>query len=262
MAWGRGLSGQLSVLDKATDRPVRPQPCQASSARSALYFTDRVVQLGAGENYTMVVTLKGDVYGCGTNECGELGEANIAPVGTCKPMLALGGRDVLRVACGVQHVVAVTALGEAFAWGLNRDGQLGLGHQRPPPLRTPQRVALPDDCDEHHNWVDAAAGAAHTLGAVRGADRSAAMTLYAWGDGSAGALGVGDASTRTRPTLIVFAGEAVRSGSRSREVVQFACGARHSLLLCRDHSVLSVGLSADGRLGLPPALSPLSLIHI
>ena len=47
-----------------------------------------------------------------------------------------------------------------------------------------------------------------------------------------------------RPTPIVL-DQVVTAGSRRRDVVQLACGARHSLILCRDHSVFAFGPTAD-----------------
>ena len=245
VAWGRGISGQLSILGKDSDRPLRPQPCQQLEPQPALHFGEHIVQLGAGEGYTLIVTLRGDVYACGTNESGELGQATSGPVGVCRPVLALGGRDVLRVACGLRHVVALTADGKGFAWGLNKDGQLGLGHQRH--ITAPQQLQLPEGCNPFHQWVDAACGLAHTLGAVRGTDRSMGMTVYAWGDGSAGCLGTGDAVTCARPVPVPLE-DTVSFGD---DLVQMACGSHHSLLLSREGAVFTFGLAADGRLGLP-----------
>ena len=66
----------------------------------------------------MLVTHRGEVYACGTNEHGELGCWNPRDkIGIAKPVLALGGRDVLRVACGPCHVIAIASGGKAFVWG-------------------------------------------------------------------------------------------------------------------------------------------------
>lgn len=44
----------------------------------------------------------------------------------------------LQVAAGLGHTVACFEGGSAYAWGLNTDGQLGLGHDRS--CATPQLV--------------------------------------------------------------------------------------------------------------------------
>ena len=43
------------------------------------------------------------------------------------------------IAVGVDHTLALTSLGDIWAWGNNADGQLGLGHTSSP-IREPQVV--------------------------------------------------------------------------------------------------------------------------
>jgi hypothetical protein len=44
-----------------------------------------------------------------------------------QPIRTLSGRNVVKVACGDTHTLAVTAEGELFSFGRNQNGQLGLG---------------------------------------------------------------------------------------------------------------------------------------
>lgn len=39
----------------------------------------------------------------------------------------LGTNVIVQIACGVEHSIALTNDGELYAWGGNREGQLGLG---------------------------------------------------------------------------------------------------------------------------------------
>ena len=43
------------------------------------------------------------------------------------------------IAVGVDHTLALTSLGDVWAWGNNADGQLGLGHTSSP-IREPHAV--------------------------------------------------------------------------------------------------------------------------
>lgn len=45
-------------------------------------------------------------------------------------MVRLLPRQIVKVACGASHVLAVDAQGALFAWGDNQFGQLGLGDRR------------------------------------------------------------------------------------------------------------------------------------
>ena len=85
-----------------------------------------------------------------------------------------------RVVAGLDHAVALTARGEAYAWGSNRCGQLGTGDFID--ALTPQRIL------SSHTIVDVAVGVEHTLAlASDGA-------LLAFGCNTRGALGIGSAN--------------------------------------------------------------------
>jgi alpha-tubulin suppressor-like RCC1 family protein len=56
-----------------------------------------------------------------------LGHGDCNDVFIPQPINALSGRNVVKVACGDTHTLAVTAEGELFSFGRNQNGQLGLG---------------------------------------------------------------------------------------------------------------------------------------
>ena len=88
----------------------------------------------------------------------------------------------------------------AYPFGRNDIGQLGMGSARPRRFPT-----LADDV--RHRGLDLdrlAVGSRSTIG-ISNADGKA----YAWGDGSGGRLGTGDAFPRTSPTAIGALGDAV-----------------------------------------------------
>ena len=166
-----------------------------SPFRAQMRLDHRVVSMGAGEDFTVLVTPKGAVFACGTNVSGELGEATEGPsVGRIRPTLALQGRDILSVVCGSRHVVALGSTGKAYVWGLNTSGQLGLGHRRP--IVRPTELSRPVDAPEFSSWVEAAAGVAHTLWALRPQGGGASLTVYSSGNGAAGCLGHGEGAKR------------------------------------------------------------------
>lgn len=97
------------------------------------------------------------------------------------PRLAtsLSREIVVDAACGYAHTLIRTASGAAYASGYNDRGQLGLGH----------RVNL-DKFDrikslEGRRVIKLAAGSQHSLAVVENG------TLYCWGQGSLGQLGLG-----------------------------------------------------------------------
>lgn len=67
------------------------------------------------------------------------------------------------------------------------------------------------------------------------------MTVYSWGRGEDGQLGLGDTSDQHRPVLI----EALQE----RQIVQIACGSGHTVVLTDKGEVYTWGRGDDGRLG-------------
>ena len=78
----------------------------------------------------MAVTRAGEVYSWGEGGCGQLGIGRVTvqdrpvQVMACDPD---DGSPFEEVACGLAHVLARSANGNVWVWGLNVKGQLGLG---------------------------------------------------------------------------------------------------------------------------------------
>jgi RHS repeat-associated protein len=130
------------------------------------------------------------------------------------------------LAAGGAHSLAITATGEAWAWGDNHLGQLGTGDFTS--RRAPVRMA-----GLGGPQVAVAAGLAHSLAA--GADGR----VRGWGLNSDAQLGDGSRTLRSAP--VTLAGLA--------DVVAVAAGSAHSLALTRGGVVWTWGRNADGQLG-------------
>lgn len=139
------------------------QPCvrnagQCGSGRSLPSVTTPTVikslaplqctSVGAGMAHTVVCTVEGGVY----FQC-------VHPA--LQPKLVesalLDNEDVVKVACGARHTLALTRSGKAFGWGHNQFGALGVGTFLP--CCSPVAVAVPDG----RRVVDMAAGWWHSL---------------------------------------------------------------------------------------------------
>nr|XP_025038329.1 serine/threonine-protein kinase Nek8-like [Pelodiscus sinensis] len=77
-----------------------------------------------------------------------------ALAGYCCPSLrqpkiveALLGYEIVQLACGASHVLAVSNDREVFAWGRGDNGRLGLGSLES--YSSPQQVALPPEQEAH-----------------------------------------------------------------------------------------------------------------
>ena len=73
----------------------------------------------------MSIGVMGEVVAWGRNDVGQLGNGSTAP--SAYPVRVPGPEEVLRVAAGGRHGLAITAAGVLWAWGANDEGQLGDG---------------------------------------------------------------------------------------------------------------------------------------
>jgi alpha-tubulin suppressor-like RCC1 family protein len=127
----------------------------------------------------------GTVWAWGLNKDGQLGIGKTSEAEP-KPVKVQGLTDVVEVAAGWRHSLALRRDGTVWAWGNNDHGQLGI---TPNPL-VPYPVR----------------GLTDVVAIRAGRDTSYALrrdgTLWAWGSGEWGRLGVGDFADRPLPTQV------------------------------------------------------------
>jgi alpha-tubulin suppressor-like RCC1 family protein len=139
-----------------------------------------------------------------------------------------GLTNVVSVAGGEQHSLALKSDGTVWAWGLNFTGQVGDGSgiERLSPV---QVTAL-------SGMTRIAAGAFHSL-AIKSDG-----TVWAWGDNGSGQLGDGTQTTKFSPVQ-------VSTASGLTNVIAVAAGAGYSLALKSDGTVWAWGRNSSGQLG-------------
>ena len=148
------------------------------------------------------------------------------------------------VSCGGHHVWALTPAGEAWAWGANAFGMLGLGDRR---SRTvPERVALPApaaaaECGYAFTLVRLVGGSVLSCGF----NRNGRCGVPA-GDERATRSEDGD-SLLLRPTPCAAAAEACAAGAR--RLVGMACGSGHAGFVMDDGCVRLFGRNDRGQCG-------------
>jgi alpha-tubulin suppressor-like RCC1 family protein len=167
----------------------REAPTQAAQAPrpapSEDLWTSWDRRLSVGPHHVLYVGKDGTVWAWGRNEEGQLGTGKTSEV-ELKPVKVQGLTDVVEVAAGWRHSLALRRDGTVWAWGNNDHGQLGI---TPNPL-VPHPVR----------------GLTDVVAIRAGRDTSYALrrdgTLWAWGAGRWGRLGVGDFADRPLPTQV------------------------------------------------------------
>lgn len=83
--------------------------------------------IASNESHCLFLTQDGKVYSCGSGFCGILGHGNTADHPQPQLVNSLAHTNIVDVAAGVRHSVAVSDKGQVFTWGAADMGQLGHG---------------------------------------------------------------------------------------------------------------------------------------
>lgn len=136
ITWGRNFEGQLGQVFKTLPKEVNAVfngICAWPKYVGFFLGKPRVVSACCGNTFTAVLLADGSVYLLGGSSLRPASNANRSPnapgVSTLNLILDKGsnGEPFVGIACGYDHVLAVTTAGEMFSWGLNTFGQLGHG---------------------------------------------------------------------------------------------------------------------------------------
>lgn len=108
--------------------------------------------------HTVCISDDGDVYSFGGNQFGQLGTGSdhAETVPKLLEEACLENKRAKVVTCGARHSALITDEGEAFCWGWNKYGQLGLGDAID--RSTPAQVPV-----ESHRLTNISCGWWHTL---------------------------------------------------------------------------------------------------
>jgi len=221
-SWGGASNGELG-LGGLEDAHI------AIPSRVPFTPTAKVVLVAPGGRHSLMLTDKGELFSCGSNDLGQLGRE-----GGQTRFEAVGGLaqyTVTGAVCGANHSLAVDQWGSVFSWGSDESGQLG-HNQGNTTLRVPRLIK--------------SLGTMKVTAVAAGLYHSAALTaggqLYTWGANAKGQLGLG------KNTDMVFSPTLVESLA-SVPLAGVACGGNHTLVVTRSGAVFAWGSNNHGQLG-------------
>lgn len=201
--WGRNAEGQLGLGD-TRDRGLLPSDMGKGLASVDLGAGRTVLALAARGNHTCALLDMGEVKCWGDNTDGALGLGDVVARGAAPnemgdrlPALELGD-SAIAISLGLAHGCALLDGGGLKCWGVNAQGELGLGDTRNRgDLPGEMGSALPlIDLGEH----DGSAEPRSVIAIAAGARQSCALlsngAAKCWGAGDDGDLGTGDVRGR------------------------------------------------------------------
>ncbi len=160
-----------------------------------------IVAIAAGTFFSLALDTTGSVWGWGGNIFDQLG-TNVTSAGgslsTNLPTLVAGISNVIAIAAGVNHSVAITADKRVWTWGGNGAGQLGRSGTG----------ALP--APAFSNTVAIAAGSSFTLAVTSSGQ------VYAWGSNIGGQLGTNGIDFSYTPIPVAGVSNAVLVSAHSQ----------------------------------------------
>ena len=215
-AWGDNWHGQLG--DGTIDSRTRPVQVHG--------LTD-VTAIAAGLQHSVALRSDGTVWTWGNGSSGQLGDGSRS-AGRRTPVQVYDLDNVIAIAAGGRHTVALRVDGSVWTWGANEEGQLGAGIGRWDHFR-----AMPVEVPELNNVTRIATGRHHTV-ALRNDG-----TVWAWGRNGSGQLGDGTRYTRNTPVQV----------QEITSVTAIAAGGDHSLASRRDATLWTWGANWAGQLG-------------
>ena len=216
-AWGNNSYGQLGNGTTTST----PTPVHVTGLSDG-------VAVAAGAVSSAALTRSGTVFTWGDNTYGQLGDGTT--VASSAPVQVPGLTGVSSVAAGNYHVLAVKTDGTVEAWGSNAAGQLGDG--------TTTSRTRPVAVQGLTGVVQVAAG-----GLPGWAGQSVALrndgTVWTWGYGKSGQLGLGSTTSNPTPTQV----------PGLTGVVQIAAGGDDTYALKSDGTEWAWGDNSYGQLG-------------
>lgn len=190
--------------------------------------------VAAGPGFTCGLDRSGRARCWGADSLGTLGDGSVGGVRS-HPLPVAGTLRFTELVAGAGHACGLTEAGEAWCWGDNRFGQLGVSGGSAlcrhadgtfPCRPTPARAARP------LRFQALTAGGGHTCGLTE------ETALYCWGSNRAGQLGIGTFGGATSTPH--------RVGSGVRLV---AAGGVHTCAVTALRDVLCWGGNVRGQLG-------------
>ncbi|KAM8940138.1 putative E3 ubiquitin-protein ligase HERC3 [Pelodytes ibericus] len=274
LCWGQSAYGQLGISHGSPAVVSEPYKSNFSLAHC-------IKEVACGGNHSLFLLEDGQVYSCGWNCAGQLGQTHDEQ----EPGLVttLTDERIIYVACGQSHNLALNYQGQLFSWGAGNEGQLGHSTTEassPVPRlikKLSQQKIQQVSCGNQHCLALADDGQLFTWGqnnhgqlglgigfgsqsspqrvkslqgiplaqVVAGGYHSFTLSLsgavFGWGKNSEGQLGLNDNKVRDSPCHV--------KPLRTQKVVYISCGEEHTAILTKAGGLFTFGAGGCGQLG-------------
>jgi alpha-tubulin suppressor-like RCC1 family protein len=232
IAWGNNNNGQIGDGTSGTNR-LSPVSVDLSRVLPGATITS----IFSGAYHNVLLTSTGQAYAWGYNNCGQIGDGTIAvdrlSAVSVDTTGVLKGKIITNIASGGFHTVALSSVGQVYAWGLNDQGQIGDG------TNVTNRLSPVSIATNGKVFSSVSAGAYYSMAL------SLSGQVYAWGNNNYGQIGDGTYGTnRLSPVPVDVSG--VLNGKR---ISAIGCGLYHATAVSSTGSVYTWGVNDQGQIG-------------
>lgn len=267
-AWGKAYAGRCGFADVTgmptdDDVPYQPIPRQVVGGG---FGTKKCVAVASGRWHNLALAENGELHAWGAADAGRCGFSDTTamprdednwpyqPVPRLVMGGALDGKKIIAVACGENHSLVVTSLGELLAWGSLHMGRCGFA----------EIIGLPTD-DENHPYqptprkvVGGGLDGKRVAHVACGTFHSLAVTevgeLFTWGSACAGRCGFGNLESlpvdQDGASYQPVPRQVVDGAVGGQFIVAAACSEGHSFAITSFGELLAWGRAEAGRCGL------------
>ena len=188
-----------------------------------------------GVQHTIVLMTNGNIYGCGYNDSGQLGNGTRNDFNEdLVKMNDVSGNIPESISSGSLHTIVKMTNGDIYGCGANDWGQLGLGNGTANKITTLTKMVMPTDVSGNIP-ESMSSGREHTI--VKMTNRR----IYGCGFGLYGALGNNSSNNfRSLVKMIDISGNIPESVS---------CGVNHTIVLMTNGYIYGCGWNGEGQLG-------------
>ena len=201
-----------------------------SAGKNDYYLGDHslteVIAVESAYWYNIAILNDGTVWTWGRNDGGQLG-LGYSDSESHWPEPVVGLNNIVDIAGGFYHAMALDDDGNVYAWGGNTAGQIGNGLKNGTIYAPTKNLGLP-----RITAIDA--GGWHSIALAEDG------SVWIWGSNENGQLGLGDStSEHTNPEKIIGLSD----------IIQIASERNHTLALSRDGIVYAWGNNENGQIG-------------
>ena len=220
----------------------------------------KAISAACGNEHSLILDEKNNVYSFGNNEDGVLGIENdkLKSSNFIKIDFGKYNNRIKSISAGTVHNIALSDDGKVFAWGSAQGGQLGLNEKilsqnknKNFYISTPTLVPIKNENpNENMKIVRISCGEAHTI------VLNNKNEVYSWGFGSNGQLGlgfcedsfeIGKGLSKSR----IFTPKKIKSFENKTLINDIQCGKTFSMFISTNGELYSCGVNDLKQLGIP-----------